>query len=160
MSTPTWIKKTLNQRGVPYEELSHLPAYTAQEVAQREHFTGHRMAKVVVVVADGRFVELVLPASRRVDFDWVAKLLRAAQVRLATEDEMAEVFADCEVGAIPPLRHWPRVEVVVEASLCEDGPILFQAGTHSEAVRLRFEDWFRVVDPRVESFAEPAPAMA
>jgi Ala-tRNA(Pro) deacylase len=85
MATATWIRSELDQRGIPYEELHHLDAYTAQEMAQREHISGHRVAKVVGVMADGRPVELILPASRRVMLDRVRALLGADTARLATE---------------------------------------------------------------------------
>src|SRR5437867_3528453 len=77
MATATWIREDLDQRGIAYEELHHPEAYTAQEVAQREHVSGHRVAKVVCIMADGQPIELILPASRRVQLDWVRKLLGA-----------------------------------------------------------------------------------
>lgn len=159
MATATWVQHELEQSGVPFRELHHDEAYTAQAVAEREHVSGHRVAKVVVVIADGRAVELVLPASRRVDLCLVRDRLGAGEVRLATEAELQQRFADCEIGAIPPLRHWRDVEVIMDASLRVDGDILFQAGTHCDAVRMGFNDWFHIVDPRVELFSEPeAPA--
>src|SRR5262252_8360791 len=109
MSTATWVRSELEQSGVAFEEVHHPMAYTAQELAQREHFSGHRVAKVVVVLADGRPVELVLPASRHVNLDLVRSVLNAHEVRLATEEEMEKYFTDCELGAIPALRHWDDV---------------------------------------------------
>src|SRR5438874_8880917 len=104
MAIATWIRDELNQRCVPYAELHHPEAFTAQQVAQFEHVSGHRVAKVVCVMADERPVELILPASRRVDLPWVRQLLGARQLRLASEMEMQECFCDCELGAIPALR--------------------------------------------------------
>lgn len=146
----------LELRGIPFEELEHPDVYTAQEVAQREHFSGHRVAKVVVVMVDGRPFELILPASRHVNFARVRKVLGADEVRLATEKEMKKFFTDCEVGAIPALRHWQKVGVLMDPSLDVEGDILFQAGTHHDAVRLRFADWYDLVEPEVASFSEPA----
>jgi Ala-tRNA(Pro) deacylase len=158
MATPTWIHKTLQARGIPFRELHHAEAYTAQQVAHREHFSGHRVAKVVVAMADGRPVELVLPASRHVDLDRLPEVLDAGEVRLATEEEMGKCFPDCEVGAVPPLRHWQGVDVLMDRSLKVDGPILFQAGTHQDAVRMDFRDWCDVVNPEVATFSEPGEA--
>lgn len=158
MATPSWIRKMLQLRGISFEELRHPQVYTAQEVAQREHFSGHRVAKVVVVMADDQPVELVLPASRRVSLDRLRHLLEAREVRLATEAEMELFFPGVEPGAIPPLRHWPGISVLMDSTLDVSGDILFQAGTHHDAVRLRFQDWYRVVNPRVETFAEPGDA--
>jgi Ala-tRNA(Pro) deacylase len=135
--------------------MHHREVYTAQEVAQREHFSGHRVAKVVVVMADGRPVELVLPASRHVNLDRVRTVLHAHEVRLASEDEMKKFFLDCEVGAIPALRHWKNIDVLMDRSLNVEGDILFQAGTHADAIRLNFRDWYEMVNPQVATFSEP-----
>ena len=155
MSTATWVRNELEQCGVAFEEVHHPEAYTAQTLAQREHFSGHRVAKVVVAMVDGRPVELILPASRRVRLDRVQRLLGAREVRLATEKEMEEYFKDCETGAIPPLRHWQNVEVLMDTAMQVPGNILFPAGTHRDAVSMRFEDWFHLVNPPVASFSEP-----
>ena len=155
MATATWVREELERKGFAYEELHHTEAWTAQELAQREHISGHRVAKVVGVLADGQPVELILPASRRVLLDRVRQLLRAKEVRLATEQELEQLFPDCELGAIPALRHWKDVDILMDTSLRTDGDILIQAGTHRDAVRLRFDDWFRMVNPREENFTEP-----
>jgi Ala-tRNA(Pro) deacylase len=125
-------------------------------VAQREHVSGHRVAKVVVMMADGEPVELILPASRRVVPQRVREALGATEVRFATEEEMERIFAGCEVGAIPPLRHWMDVSMVMDESMEVRGDMLFQAGTHTDAIKVPFQAWFQMVRPRVESFTEPA----
>jgi Ala-tRNA(Pro) deacylase len=156
MATPSWIRKTLQLRGIPFEELHHPEVYTAQEVAQREHVSGHRLAKVVVVMVDGRPVELILPASRHVDLQRVRLILKAKEVRLAREEEMEKFFNDCELGAVPALRHWKGVDVLMDRSMNVEGKIVFQAGTHQDAVRLNFRDWYELVQPQVATFSEPA----
>jgi Ala-tRNA(Pro) deacylase len=155
MSTATWIREELDRRHISYEERSHPPAYTAQEVAQCEHVSGDRVAKVVCVLADGRPYELVLPASRRVMLDRVRELLGAREVRLATEEELGWFFSGCELGAIPALRHWPGVDVLMDGHLSCDGDIFILGGTHRDALRVCFDDWFGLVGPRVELFSEP-----
>jgi Ala-tRNA(Pro) deacylase len=156
MATATWIREELDRKGVAYEERRHADAATAQEVAQCEHVSGHRVAKVVCVVADGRPYELVLPASRRVRLAWVRQLLGARDIRLATEEELGWFFTGCELGAIPALRHWPGVEVIMDSHLCCGGDIFILGGTHRDALRMRFDDWFDLVAPRVELLSEPA----
>ena len=160
MATATWIREELDRRGVAYEERHHPSAYTAQEVAQMEHVSGHRVAKVVCVMVDGRPYELVLPASRRVVLGWVKQLLGASEVRLADEEELSRYFTDCEVGAIPALRHWQGVPVLMDGHLRCDGDIFILGGTHRDAIRMRFDDWFEMVNPRVEGFSEAADAGA
>lgn len=157
MATPTWIRRMLELRCIPFTELQHPEVNQAQEVAHLEHVSGHRVAKVVVVVADGRFVELVMPATRHANLDKVRTVLKAGTVRLATESEMEQCFADSEVGALPPLRHWKDVVVLMDRSLKVQGDILFQAGTHTDAIRLNYRDWYDLVEPQVASFSEPVP---
>jgi Ala-tRNA(Pro) deacylase len=152
MATATWVRETLE--GMNFEELHHREAFTAQAVAQREHVTGHRVAKVVIAMVDGQPVELILPASRHVSLERVRDILSARDVRLASEKELEQYFSDCEIGAIPALRHWPNVEVLMDASMQVRGDILFQAGTHCDAVRMDFQDWYDLVRPRVERFSE------
>ncbi len=156
MATATWVRDELDRKGVAYQELHHPDAYTAQELAQREHVSGHRVAKVVGVMVDGRPVELVLPASRRVLLERVRDLLGAKEARLASEEELQRCFPDCEVGAIPALRHWGGVDVMMDGNLCCAGDIVILGGTHRDAIRMRFDDWFGMVAPRVELFTEPA----
>jgi Ala-tRNA(Pro) deacylase len=155
MIATTWVRNMLQERGVPFQELHHDDAYTSQRVAQREHVSGHRVAKTVIAIVDGQPVELVLPASRCVLTERVREILKAHDVRLATEAEIERHFPDCEPGATPPLRHWKNVEVLMDEAMKVEGEILFQAGTHTDAVRLRFDDWFKIVKPRVAHFSTP-----
>ena len=155
MSARPWIKQMLERHGVPYEERYHADAFTSQQVAEHERFGGRHVAKVVVVLADGRFIELVLPATRQVSLERVREVLNARAVRLATEEEMQQHLSEAEVGAAPPLRHWPAVPILMDVSMMVKGDILMQAGTHTDAVRVRFDDWFNLVHPRVESFSAP-----
>jgi Ala-tRNA(Pro) deacylase len=154
MATATWIRSMLQDSGVAFEEAEHREVFTAQEVAQSEHISGHRLAKVVVVMADGRPVEVVIPASRRLITKKLREMLGARDVRLASEAEMARVFSDVDTGAIPALRHWKDVEVVMDESMKIDGDIVLQGGTHRDTVQLAFADWYNLVKPRIGSFTE------
>jgi len=155
MATPIWIKESLESSGVPFEEMHHPQAYTAQQVAQYEHVSGHRVAKVVAMIANDQPVELILPATRRVCLDRLREILGVESIRLASEPEMERIFTGCEVGATPPLDSWYGVKVLMDSSMNVAGEILFQSGTHEDAMRVAFEDWFRAIHPQVESFTEP-----
>jgi Ala-tRNA(Pro) deacylase len=155
MSSTAWVRASLTARGIPFEELHHAPAYTAQQVAAREHVSGARVAKVVAAVADGRFVELILPASRRVDLERVKEVLGAKEARLASEEEMEKVFTGCEVGATPALRHWEGLPVLMDRMMPVEGDVVIQAGSHTDAIRLPLREWYELVNPQVVSFSRP-----
>ena len=153
MSVPKWIETELEQQHVAFREHHHRPRFTSQEVAAEEHVSGHRLEKVVIVMADDRFVEVVVPASQRLNLEAVRRELGCQTCRLASEKEIADHFSDCEVGAVPPLRHWPDVPILMDRHLSAlTGPIMFQAGTHEDAIEMEFADWYRIVQPREGDF--------
>jgi Ala-tRNA(Pro) deacylase len=142
----------LRQNGVPFQVQHHPRAFTAQEVSEREHVPGKLVAKVVIVIADGKKVMLALPAPWRVDLNKASTALRAEEVRLAREEEFVAAFPDCEVGAMPPFGNLYSLPVYVDQSLTEDDTIYFQAGTHSDSMSLKYADFARLVRPTVSSF--------
>src|SRR5436309_3544435 len=128
MSMPKWIESTLEHEQVRFHSRHHRPRFTAQEVAAEEHVSGHRVAKVVVIKADAGMVEVVVPASQRINMEAVRRVLGCDTCRLATEREIAEQFTDCELGAVPPLRHWAGVPILMDRRLSRlKGPLVFQA---------------------------------
>jgi len=152
MAVGSWVEEELDRSGALFKTVRHPQAVTAQELAQTAHMSGKHTAKVVAALADDRRVMLVLPAHRHLAWPDLQLALNARSVRLAQEGEMARWFPECELGAEPPLRHWPDVEVWMDESLASDGDILFPGGTHAESVRMRFDDWFRLVGPIVARF--------
>lgn len=151
------LKEFLDGHRVRYEVLGHQEAYTAPEVAHALHVSGKMLAKVVIVRADERFVMTVLPSHWRIDFDRLKAALGAHAVRLATEDEFKGLFPDCEIGTMPPFGNLYNIPVYVDRSLTEDEEIVFQAGTHFGAVKLRYQDFTNLVRPTVAAFHQ-APA--
>lgn len=152
MSIPASIEKFLGERGVRYEALTHRKAYTAQEEAAVAHVPGREWAKTVVCVADEKPILAVLPALYYVDTDRLKRLTGARSVRLATEKELAPLFEDCEPGAMPPFGCLYGKPVYVDVSLARDPEIVFNAGTHVDAIRMSYEDFAKLVQPVVGEF--------
>ena len=152
MSIPTKLTEFLNQNKVRYEILHHPEAFTAQELAAIEHVKGKQHAKVVMVNADGDKIMAVLPADHRVDLDKFGKLT-GKHAALATEEEFKSLFPDCAVGTMPPFGKLYGVETYVEESLTDNAYIVFEAGTHSDALRMSFADYERLAEPKVAEFA-------
>ena len=152
MGAKPWIEQTLREHHIPFEVVKHSPTYTAQELAQQEHISGHKVAKLVVVIADGHPHGLILPASRKVILHRVREALGATYVRLASEGELRSFCSDCDVGSTPPLPHWSNIKLLMDESMRVQGDILFQAGTHIDGIKVKFEDWFNWIKPEVASF--------
>ena len=138
----------LEENDVPYELIKHDRSITAQEVAESTHIPGRDFAKTVMIKVDGRLAMAVLPATMRVDQERLRGAIGAERVELAAESEFKDVFPDCELGAMPPFGHlFDGMFVFVADSLAAEDEIAFNAGTHTEVVRMRFADFDRLARP-------------
>jgi Ala-tRNA(Pro) deacylase len=155
MTRTALIHEFLREARVPYTVVPHPPAYSAQEEAAAVHVPGRDWAKVVACFVDGRPVQAVVPATMTVDLDRLAMLARAEIIRLAREDELRDLFPECEAGAIPPFGPLFGQDVYVDVSLAGEQEILFSAGSHSEAIQMRWSDFVASVRPIVGRFAAP-----
>lgn len=148
----------LNDQHIPYETLYHPPAYTAQRRAKQLHLPGAQVAKAVLLKGPAGFVLAVLPASRRID---TAALSRALDgpVRLATEDEIADLFPDCEWGVVAPFGTRYGLPTLLDESLAAQTTLVLEVNARAEAVRMRCEDFERLENPRRLRFAcgKPVP---
>ncbi len=147
------LKQFLDENHIKYVTMRHSPAYTAQEIAASAHVSGRELAKTVMIKVDGKMSMAVLPASFHVDFDQLKGVLGNVKVQLATETEFKDLFPDCELGAMPPFGNLYDLNVYVAASLAEDEEIAFNAGSHTELIRLAYRDFERLVKPKVLRFA-------
>jgi Ala-tRNA(Pro) deacylase len=152
MSVAAKLQNFLDVNRTPYHVLKHHERYTALEIAAALHVAGRDLAKVVVVKADGRYAMAVLPAPWKVDLDQLARAMGVGRVELAKEEEMRDLFRDCEVGAEPPFGNLYGLPVYVDRTLTEDQDIFFEAGSHKEAIKMAYADFERLVHPRVGSF--------
>jgi CheY-like chemotaxis protein/prolyl-tRNA editing enzyme YbaK/EbsC (Cys-tRNA(Pro) deacylase) len=156
MAVPRWLQRILDHFEVPYQELPHPPTYTASHLAQTLHVSGHRVAKIVFLVADGRPVAVAVPAHAHVDPARVAAVVGKGGVRFASEAEIAGWFKGCEPGAVPPLRLRGDELILLDRSLAHFGKIILPAGSLQLAVAVRFRDWYRMVRPGTGRFTVPA----
>jgi Ala-tRNA(Pro) deacylase len=147
------LKEYLDRHQVKYVTISHPTVYTTQEIAASAHIPGKELAKTVMVKIDGKTAMAVLPASYRVDFDLLKKAAGASSVKLAGEEEFKNMFPDCEIGAMPPFGNLYGMDVFVAASLAEDAEIAFNAGSHSELIRLSYKDFEKLVKPKLAKFS-------
>jgi Ala-tRNA(Pro) deacylase len=154
MSIPRRIREYLDSQCVDYEWLPHPQAFTAQEVAHSLHISGKRLAKTVVVDADGRVVMAVLPASHRLNLAELRAALQVNRLTLLPEIELEKLFPDCELGAIPPFGNLYGIEVWTDRAIAESEEIVFTAGTHWDAVEMKYSDYARLAKPQVSRFSE------
>jgi len=149
------LREFLDDNDVKYVVVSHSPAFTAQEIAALAHVPGKELAKCVVIKIDGKMALAVLPASYRVCFDRLKETLDTDDLELSEEQEFRNRFPGCELGAMPPFGRLFGMETLVADSLAEDEFIAFNAGSHTELVRMSYADFERLEQPKVLNFSAP-----
>jgi Ala-tRNA(Pro) deacylase len=153
-----YICDFLRSRGVWFETLLHRPASSSTKLAGSIHEPGRRVAKTVLIKAGEQFVLAVLPATSRIDLARLGAAVGApeAQVRLATAQELLELFPDCEPGVVPPFGQLYGLKTVVDSALAEMPEIVVCANTRHEGMRIRFHDFQTLEEPMRASFTSKA----
>jgi Ala-tRNA(Pro) deacylase len=142
------VKEFLDSHQTKYVAINHSPAYTAQEIAASAHIPGNQLAKTLVVKIDGRLAMAVLPGPRKLDRERLKQVSGAKDVELASELEFKDRFPECEVGAMPPFGNLYGMDVYVDKNL-ETDEIAFNAGSHTELIRMSYKDFERLVQPKI-----------
>ena len=148
------VQEYLRRSQVAYSVFHHIPAYSAQAEAAVTHVPGRDWAKAVVCFADGEPIQAVVPADRDLNLERLGDLAHAARIRVATESELDWLFPECEHGAMPPFGPLYKQRIFVDATLTEEQSIVFNGGTHTDAIVMRFDDFVVLADPIVGQFAE------
>jgi Ala-tRNA(Pro) deacylase len=152
MEIPKQLLNCLDQSGAAYEILQHPEAVTAQRIAQAAHIKARHQAKVVMVNSNGQDLMTVIPADRRIDLLKVEKLT-GKPASLETEQDFKSVFHDCALGAMPPFGNLYGLPTYVDQKLAQEDYIVFEAGTHTDAIKVKYSDYEKIVRPQVADLA-------
>ena len=152
MEIPKRLIDCLNENKVRYEILHHPEAITAQRIAQAEHVKARHHAKVVMIKSGEQHLMAALPADHQIDLEKFAKAIGNAAA-LDAETEFKPLFPDCAVGAMPPFGNLYNLPTYVDKRLTEEDYIVFEAGTHTDAIKMSYRDYEKIVKPRVEHLA-------
>jgi Ala-tRNA(Pro) deacylase len=152
----TRLRDYLDSAGVPYSSHPHKPVYTAQELAQSVHIPGGEVVKSVILETDdGTLIMAVLSSNDAVNLDVLREEIGSSKLRLASETEFRDAFPTCKPGAMPPFGNLFDVSTYCEADLSRNKDIEFNGGSHDETIRMSFEDYQRLVNPRLVHFSQP-----
>lgn len=143
------LKEYLDKQHVNYTCIQHSPAFTAQEVAASAHVSGKNLAKIVMIKVGDKLAMMVLPAHDHVNFGALKAATGQKDIDLASESTFKGQFPECEVGAMPPFGNLYNVPVFVSSKLSAFDQIVFNAGTHSEVMKLAYKDFDRLVHPKI-----------
>jgi Ala-tRNA(Pro) deacylase len=146
------LREFLDNSLVAYEVLTHPVTFTARQLAAVQHVKGKQLAKVVVARSGSEFIMIVLPAPYHIGLERARAATGRQELEIAHESEFASLFAGCEPGAMPPFGNLYNVRVWVDESLAEDEEIVFNACTHTQAIKMKYSDFARLARPTVAKF--------
>ena len=152
MEIPKQLINCLDQNKVQYEILHHSEAVTAQRIAQAEHVKGRHQAKVVMVKSGDQHLIVVLPADHHIDLEKIEKAI-GKPVSLGKENDFKSLFPDSAIGAMPPFGNLYGLPTYVDKHLAEQDYIVFEAGTHTDAIKMSYSDYEKIVKPKVGDLA-------
>jgi Ala-tRNA(Pro) deacylase len=143
------LLRYLEEHNVSYELIKHAPTYSTQETAASTHISAKIMAKPVLVNIDGHLAMIVEPGHTNLDLQWLKNQLNVKSLELASEEDFKDWFPGCEVGAMPPFGNLYDINVYFIDKIAHNGDIAFEAGTHSELIKMSFQDYLRLVQPEI-----------
>ncbi len=135
MAISVTLEEFLSRQHAQYALIPHPHTGSSMETAEQAHVRGQQLAKAVILKEEERYLMVVVPSVEHVDL----AALRAQfghSVELATEDELAQLFPDCAVGAIPPAGPAWGMETYLDECLLDEPEVFFEAGDHEELVRI------------------------
>lgn len=150
---PSRLQMFLEQHKTQFDTMSHPAAFTAQEIAQAAHIKGKSLAKVVILKVDGELVMAVVPACCQLNMTKLQDEMHAETLELATEADFCDEFPECETGAMPAMGNLYGMETIIDEQLTEDHDIAFNAGSHTELIRLTYDEYQKLVHPKVGDIA-------
>ena len=155
MTIAPTLRQALDAQHTDFEIIEHQPTKSAMQTAQASNVPAEQLAKAVLLDADGEYLVAVLPAAHRIRIQDLRSEL-GQRPRLASEDEIDQVFDDCAMGSVPPLGHAYGVDMIVDDSIERQPDVYFEAGDHQTLVHMSHDDFARLIGPaRHGSFSEP-----
>ena len=145
MAIATTLKSYLEDHHVEYDMVKHTHSATALESAHSAHVPSHQMAKAVVLEDADGYIVSVLPSTNRLDMDWVNESL-GRKLKMTAEDELPELFTDCEYGAVPALSNAYGLKVIWDEQLTNASEIYIEAGDHENLIHMHGGEFCKLME--------------
>ncbi|MEP9372546.1 aminoacyl-tRNA deacylase [Mesorhizobium sp. KR1-2] len=143
-------------KGIHFDTVAHHRTSTTSQSAQAAHVSGRRLAKSVLLHHGTGYALAVVPSSHRLELNTLQNMIDE-RLGLASEDEVSQLFSDCDVGAVPPVGAAYDVPVLLDESFGEDGDVYFEGGDHRTLVHVTAGDFRNLLqDARIARFSHAA----
>lgn len=133
----------LDRQRTPYALIPHEPTLTLGEAAAATHIDPQRLARAVLLRDEKGLLLVILPATYLIDFRAIHENFGRICIP-ATQDQVAAIFNDCELGSVPPLGEPYGLKAIIDEQFAGSGPIHFEAGYHHCLVRMQSDVFHRL----------------
>jgi Ala-tRNA(Pro) deacylase len=143
------LTEFLDGRGARYVIASYSPGYSQREILSSPDLPGWLLLETRLVKIGARQALAVIRAGADLDLRRLAAGAGVEGAELASDEELARRFPGCELGAIPPFGLLFDLPLYVDESLASQRHVAFLGGHYGEVIKMRFEDYFRLAEPRL-----------
>ncbi|MFH1917033.1 MAG: YbaK/EbsC family protein [Nanoarchaeota archaeon] len=151
METFKQIIELLDTHHISYEHLKHDFVHRSEEAAQVRRSSFEEAAKALVCQADGQIIMAVVPGPVKMSYNILKKEIGAKKMCLASPEEVLSATG-LTIGSVPPFGIFWNIPMYVEKSLLAQEYMVFSAGSHYDSIRLKVEDYLKVVPAKVLEF--------
>ena len=144
MSIAATVQTCLSQAGVQYDIIEHPRTSNSTHTAEAAHVPGAKLAKSVVLEDGDKYLMAVVPATHSVDIGALYQRL-GREIGLASEEQIAKIFADCEPGAVPPLGQLYGIETILDEAFVDADDVYFEGGDHRALVHVNGSDFLKLM---------------
>jgi len=149
------LRQYLADHAIEYSVMAHRPTLSSAQTVAASRIPADCVAKAIVLKGEHGYLLVVLPASRLVDLGEIRRQLDR-RVGLATEVEVAKLFADCALGAVPPVGQAYGIDVVLDDDIASQSDIFFEGGDHASLVHVKRQQFEAIMaGARHGRFARP-----
>jgi Ala-tRNA(Pro) deacylase len=138
------VQDFLAEQQIGYELCAHPRTASSLDTARLAHVPPRQLAKAVVLKDESGYLVAAVPSCDHIAGTRLAAALHRHALRLATEWEVATLFADCDYGAVPPLGEPYALPLIVDEALDSEPEVYFEAGDHEHLVHLTHAEFFRM----------------
>jgi len=138
------LQRYLDGQEIHYDIVKHTPTNTSMETAEAAHIPGDKLVKTVLLKDEKGYLMAVIPSTYHVELSDLPSMFNR-RMKLVPEEEIAKIFTDCEVGAIPPLGHAYAMNMIVDNKLINHGDLYIETGDHENLAHITDGDFSKLV---------------
>lgn len=154
------LQNYLKSKGVDFDVVAHDYSEGSVNTAHAAHIPTRSLAKGVVFRdEDLHYTMAVLPSQNKVRRHTLNQIFDR-RLELADEDELDNIFLDCDHGAIPVIGQAYDINVIWDDELLQSDEIYMEAGDHTHLIHITKDQFSQLMDNFIhEHFSTTLPTL-